>query len=115
MTIFLNEDLHEKAKEIADRIYYKPSAYKSGYIVKMYKTLGGKFADNGDERRLSRWFREKWTDIGNRTYPVFRPTEKVNKNTPLLVSEIDPKNLKKQIALKQRIRGNKNLPKFIRK
>jgi hypothetical protein len=49
------------------------------------------------------------------SYPVYRPTVRVNKQTPLLVSEIDPKNLKQQIKLKQKIKGEKNLPKFLKK
>jgi hypothetical protein len=51
--------------------------------------------------------------VGFKDYPVYRPTKRINKNTPLTVFEIDKKNLQKQIKLKQIIRGNKNLPKFI--
>jgi hypothetical protein len=29
---------------MADKIYSKPSAYKSGYIVKKYKELGGTYS-----------------------------------------------------------------------
>ena len=62
---------------------------------------------------LQRWFKEQWTDIGNQDYPVFRPTKIISKDTPLIASEIKPSNLKKQIKLKQIIKGKKNLPKFI--
>jgi len=37
-----NPTLYEKVKFIADNLYDKPSAYKSGFIVKTYKELGGK-------------------------------------------------------------------------
>ena len=37
---------------------------------------------------------------------------RVTKKTPLTYDEIDKRQLKKQIALKQIIKGNKNLPKF---
>ena len=37
----INKKLYEKVKEQADKIYEKSSAYKSGYIVKTYKKLGG--------------------------------------------------------------------------
>jgi hypothetical protein len=103
--------LYLKAKKIADKTYKKPSAYKSGFIQKTYKKLGGEFKDDGD-KPLKRWFKEKWKDIGNQEYPVYRPTKRVSKRTPLTPQEIDPSNLKKQIALKQKIKGEKNLPPF---
>ena len=107
--------LYRQVKKEADKIYMKPSAYKSGYIVKKYKSLGGNYAGKKSTEGLTSWYKEKWLDVGNKGYPVYRPTKRVNKNTPLLVSEIDPKNLKKQIKLKQKIKGNSNLPPFIEK
>ena len=113
MPIILNKDIYEKAKDIADDIYKKSSAYKSGFIVKKYKELGGKYANDGKEKELSRWFLEQWKDIGNGKYPVLRPTKRINENTPLTASEIDANFAKEQIALKQKIKGKKNLPMFI--
>ena len=121
MPIILNQVLYNKAKQEANEIYKKPSAYKSGWIVKRYKELGGKYADDNKPKPLKRWFQEKWQDIGGLEmngegvppYPVFRPTKRISKETPLLPSEINPENLKKQIELKQKIRGEKNLPPFI--
>jgi hypothetical protein len=110
--MILNPRLYEQAKEEADKKYAKPSAYKSGFIVKRYKDLGGKYADDGKERTLGRWFKEEWGDIGGKDYPVYRPFKRITKDTPLTASEIDPVQAKKQIGLKQRIRGNKNLPPF---
>jgi hypothetical protein len=104
--------LYEKVKRIADQVYSKPSAYKSGWIVKTYKECGGKYADDGSAKNLKRWFQEKWTDVGHKGYPVYRPTRRVSKETPLTPGEILPSNLKKQIALKQNIKGTRNLPKF---
>ena len=114
MAIPIDTELYEKAKAMADKIYKKHSAYKSGWIVKKYKELGGRYKDDG-ERKLKRWFAEKWKDVGGKTYPVYRPTKRINKNTPLTVGEIKPSNLKKQIELKQKIKGSKNLPEFIEK
>ena len=71
---------------------------------------GGKNNDG-----LSRWFKENWKDIGGGKYPVYRPTKRINKDSPLLVSEIDKKDLKKKIKIKQIIKGDKNLKKFKRK
>lgn len=114
-----DKKLYEKVKKQADEIYKKPSAYKSGYIIKTYKSLGGEFIDDNQPKELKAWFKAKWMDINpnktKTTYPVYRPTVRVNKQTPLLVSEIDKKNLEEQIKLKQKIRGAANLPKFQKK
>jgi hypothetical protein len=110
-----NPTLYAKAKEIANETYKKPSAYKSGFIVRKYKELGGAYKDDSQPKNLQRWFSEKWIDVGNKEYPVYRPTKRVSKKTPLTVREIAPSNLREQIILKQKIRGNKNLPAFISK
>ena len=115
MPIVLDKELYNKAKKTADDIYKKPSAYKSGYIVKLYKKLGGRYQDDNKSKNLKRWFNEKWQDVGGESYPVYRPTIRINKKTPLIVSEIDKTNLIKQISLKQKIKGNKNLPPFKQK
>lgn len=109
-----NMSLYEEVKRYADTIYKKPSAYKSGFIVKKYKELGGTYSEDNKPKKLKQWFAESWTDVGGKDYPVYRPTIRVNKSTPLTVPEIDPSNLKKQIALKQKIRGRYNLPKFFK-
>lgn len=114
MSIPLDKELYKKAKEIADKKYDKPSAYKSGFIVKTYKDMGGRYEDTGERKGLKEWFKEEWADIGKKAYPVYRPTKRVSKDTPLTPSEIDPENLKKQIALKQKIK-QKSLPPFQRK
>jgi hypothetical protein len=108
-----NPVLYEKAKADADNIFKKPSAFKSGWIVKKYKEMGGTYSgDKPEKTGISRWFKEEWKDVGNQEYPVFRPTKRITKKTPLTPQEIDPSNLKKQIALKQVLKGDANLPKF---
>ena len=108
MPIILDTELYDKVKKEADTLYSKPSAYKSGYIVKKYKELGGKYKDDDKPKNLKRWFKEKWEDVGHKEYPVYRPTIKVNENTPLTIDEIDKENLNKQIKQKQIIKGDKN-------
>ena len=116
MPIPKDKTLYEKVKKMADQVYTKPSAYKSGYIVKKYKELGGEYIDDNQPKELKRWFSERWENINpNKGYPVLRPTVRINKQTPLTVSEIDKKQLKEQIKLKQIIKGKKNLPKFQKK
>jgi len=112
MPIPINKDLYEYVKRYADKIYKHNSAYKSMYIQKLYKRLGGTYKDDGSERKLKRWMDEKWVDIGNREYPVYRPTIKISESTPLLVNEIDKKDLRNKIEQKQIIKGFKNLQPF---
>lgn len=112
MPIVENKKLYNKIKETANLIYKKPSAYKSGWIVKTYKKMGGNYIDDNQPKNLKRWFQEKWSDVGNDEYPVYRPLIRISEKTPLTLDEIDPINLKKQIELKQKIKGNYNLPPF---
>ena len=112
MPIILDQTLYDKVKKEADIKYKKPSAYKSGWIVKTYKERGGKYADDNQPKNLERWFKEKWDDIGGKEYPVYRPHKRISKETPLTADEIDPKQAEEQIKLKQIIRGTENLPPF---
>jgi hypothetical protein len=109
----IDTNLYEKVKKEADNIYKKNSAYKSGWIVKTYKSLGGRYSgEKPTNEGLDRWYKENWKDIGNKEYPVYRPTKRITKETPLIPDEIKKSNLKKQIDLKQRYKGMKNLPPF---
>jgi hypothetical protein len=110
----LNKKLYERAKAEVYPRYKKPSAYRSGAVVKRYKELGGKFKDDNG-RPLARWFKEEWADVGNKEYPVYRPTKRISKDTPLTAKEIDPENLKLQVKEKQEIKGDSNLPPFQKK
>ncbi len=112
MPIIANQELYNQVKKQANMIYKKPSAYKSGFIVKKYKELGGQYIDDNEPKNLKRWFSEKWVDIGGLDYPVYRPLKRISKETPLTASEIDPIQAIEQIALKQIIKGDSNLPKF---
>jgi hypothetical protein len=72
----------------------KPSAYRSGAIVKKYKQLGGTFV--GPKPKLiglARWFAENWkSDTGKYRYTsrssVYRPTRRVTAKTPRTFSEL---------------------------
>jgi hypothetical protein len=112
MPIVLDKELYDKAKKHAATVYAKPSAYKSAFIQRYYKQLGGTYREDNQPKKLRQWFKEQWGDVGNKFYPVYRPHVRINKSTPLTVQEIDPSNLKKQISLKQRIKGKTNLPPF---
>ena len=112
MPIIVDKELYELAKMYADKIYKKSSAYKSGFIVKLYKELGGRYEDDNKPKALKRWFAEEWQDVGHQAYPVYRPTRRITNDTPLTIDEIDEADLKKQIKRKQIIKGEKNLSPF---
>jgi len=114
----LDEDIYEVAKKIVYSQYKKASAYRSGALVKKYKELGGRYSEKKTRGKapLARWFEEEWKNVDpnptETSYPVYRPTKRVNKKTPLTSDEVDKKNLVEQSKLKQKIRGKKNLPPF---
>jgi hypothetical protein len=107
-----NPELYEVVKKVINKKYPKHSAYRSGAYIKLYKNLGGEFIEDGSDKPLKRWFKEEWEDVGDKEYPVYRPTKRVNKDTPLTIDEIDKEDLKKKIKLKQKIKGESNLPPF---
>lgn len=124
-SIIDNPALYEKAKKIVYKQYPKHSAYRSGQLVKLYKEMGGTYSGKKENTGLTRWFKEEWKDVSgivsgalspkrrrSSKYPVYRPTKRVTKKTPLTVKEISPANLSLQIKLKQQIKGDKNLPPF---
>ena len=95
-----NKKKWELAKKEANKVYKKPSAYKSGFIVKKYKEMGGTFKATTkagiDSRPLKRWFEEKWTNqhgtVGyTHKNDVYRPTKRVTSKTPRTWSELPKK------------------------
>jgi hypothetical protein len=96
-----NKALWEKAKKEANIHYKKPSAYKSGFIVKYYKDHGGKFKGTFHKKTgLSRWFLEEWTnqkgEIGyKKTTDLYRPNKKITAKTPKTWKEISNASIKK--------------------
>lgn len=120
MPVPTDSSLYERAKKIVYAKYDKPSAYRSGALVKEYKKMfqekyGNKepYKNDGKTKDLARWFKEEWTDVGEKKgdYKLYRPTVRVNEKTPKTAQEIGPARLKEQDKLKQKIKG-KNLPKF---
>jgi len=110
--------LYEQVKTDMDNIYDKPSAYKSGAIVKEYKNRGGTYIEDGKPKNLKRWYMEAWKNVNpivdddDNMYPTYRPTKRISDKTPTLLQDIPIDRLKEQIKLKQLYRGDKNLPDF---
>jgi hypothetical protein len=128
MPIPTDQTLYEEAKDFIYSKYKKNSAFRSGAVVKEYKQQFeekyGKetkpYRDDNQPKRLKRWFEEKWVDINPLlgfkhadAYPLFRPTNYVNKNTPTLYQDIPKSRLKELYKEKQKIKGERNLPTFL--
>lgn len=102
-----NKILYDKVKRKANKIYKKPSAYKSGYIVKEYKKLGGTYSGNKNNSSLKRWYDEKWNnqrgEVGYKNKSdVYRPTKRINRKTPTTFNELSKDEIKK--AMKQKLK-----------
>lgn len=112
--------LYTQVKKEADEIYERNSAYKSGWIVKTYKSRGGSY-NSSSEKPLARWFAEKWVDINKKkngvyrpcgrsskekgAYPLCRPSIRVSAKTPRTVHELT--RIVIQRAKNQKSRGLK--------
>ena len=99
----LDKKLYMMAKKDADLKYKVPSAYKSMYIQKKYKELGGRYKNKkkniGDTKR---WLKEEWVVVseylnGNKKIvcgtseikkKVCRPLVRINKDTPITIPEL---------------------------
>ena len=98
-------------KEI--HLKYKPSAYRSGFLVKKYKEEYFKKYNNDDayigtkkpNEGLSRWFNEEWKnqrgDIGYKyKNDIYRPTKRITKDTPTTFSELTKNAIQKAQKVK---------------
>ena len=112
MPEIMNPDIYKKAKAIADQTFEKHGAYKSAFLVKKYKELGGEYKDDGKPKNLSRWLSEDWKDVAGLSYPVYRPTKRVSSKTPLTADEVSTESLAKNAVLKQIYGAERNLPPF---
>ena len=52
MPKIVDKQLYDFVKNEADKIYKKSSAYKSGYIVKRYKQLGGRYENDNQDKKM---------------------------------------------------------------
>ena len=108
---------YKRAKADADEKYQRHGAYKSMFIVRRYKELGGKFTTRKppqDSDGLKRWIAEKWKTqdgkpCGSGTHmskgkkpkniKVCRPTVRVNKNTPKTWKELQKAGVTRNTAV----------------
>lgn len=94
--------LYERVKARADKIYRRPtSAYKSMWIAKEYKRLGGTYSGTRGAS-TNRWRKERWIQVipyvrnkkivecgaSNAHGKTCRPLVRVTKDTPLTIDEV---------------------------
>ena len=108
----LNPKIYEKAKKDANKVYERHSAYKSMYIVKRYKELGGKYKKEKKKNgSTTRWNKEEWIQVlpylkegkkiacgmDNKKNKVCRPIKRVDKDTPITLPELLKLHSKKDL------------------
>ena len=97
----LDMKLYNDIKDRVWKMYDKPSAYRSGMLVKLYRESGGRYSgDKTKNTPLNRWFSERWVnqrgEVGYK-YPsdIYRPTVKVNSKTPTTFQELTTKEIER--------------------
>ena len=93
------------------------SAYRSSLLIQEYKRRGGEYIGKENKSSgLNRWFRNKWLnsrgEVGYRnTSDVYRPTVRVNEDTPTTFNELTKEQIKKAQAEKAKTRRVKTFHK----
>jgi hypothetical protein len=129
-----NKKLYDSVKKKADTMFLsKTGIYKSSWIVREYKRLGGKY--KGSKPRssgLKRWYNERWVDLNRpiknskgkvigykpcgrpdlskkSAYPLCRPSVRVTRNTPKTHKELTKKSIQKALLQKRKVREKGNI------
>jgi hypothetical protein len=117
-----NSNVYKKAIDMAnDKYGEKSSIYRSSYIVKMYKELGGEkslkkksLKKKSKKNGLNRWFTEDWIQVSpflekgqkiecggkrvsDRVGKSCRPLYRITKDTPITIPELLEIHTKKSI------------------
>ena len=117
MSVPTDKKLYEKVKAEIYKKYSKHSAYRSGLLVKEYKSQGGNYSGKENNNSgLNTWFREKWTNTRSGTgykykSDVYRPTKRITKDTPSTFKELSKKEIdraRREKAKKGRVKEFKN-------
>ena len=123
MVIPTDAKLYSTVKDTLYKKYPKHSAYRSGMLVRNYKTaFSNKYGKLKSPYRgkkpkltgLDRWFKEKWIgDDGKIGYSskssIYRPTKRITKDTPLTFNELSKKRVS---AAKREKAGTGRVKKF---
>ena len=99
MSIPSDKKLYEKGKAEIYKKYPVRSAFRSGLLVKEYKSRGGAYSGKESQTTgLNRWFREDWKNQrGESGYKyksdIYRPTKKISNKTPTTFNELSKKEI----------------------
>jgi hypothetical protein len=123
----VNTEMYARAKAKANQTYgTHTSAYRSMAIQKYYKAMGGTYRDDGGDKKLQTWRKEKWVDLNqekkgggyevcghkntqNNKYPLCRPSKTINKDSPKKYQDISKSDIRSTNFAKQRIKGSGNI------
>ena len=133
----LDKKLYDKIRERAnDKFDSKTGIYRSSWIVKEYKRLGGKYSGKRPSIKspgLRRWYKEKWVDLNRpiknsngkvigykscgrssvkrstEKYPLCRPSKRVSPKTPKTYKQLNKGSINKAKKQKSIVRGSKNI------
>ena len=125
MDNIVDKDLYTKAKKKADETYARPSAYKSMYIQKVYKELGGRYKGKKKDS-TTKWIKEQWIQVipflkdgkkiacgeDNKKTKVCRPMKRINSKTAITLPELLKLHSKKDLLALAR-KKNKDMDKRI--
>jgi len=126
MDNIIDKDLYKKAKKKADETYERHSAYKSMYIQKVYKDLGGRYKGKKNTKGVSRWNKEQWIQVipflsdgkkiacgeDNKKTKVCRPMKRIDSKTPITLPELLKLHSKKDLLALAR-KKNKDMDKRV--
>ena len=96
-----NKKLYEEVKNEVYKKHPQHSAYRSSLLVKTYKAKGGEYiGKKDDEKGLGRWHKERWVNTRGETgykykSDIYRPSVRVNKDTPTTHNELSADQIKK--------------------
>ena len=97
----LDMKLYNEIKDKVWKMYDKPSAYRSGMLVKLYREAGAKYSGDKDkDDGLPLWFASKWKnqrgEVGYKyKSDVYRPTVRINSKTPTTFQELTPEEIER--------------------
>jgi len=108
-----NPSLYKKAKKIADETYKRAGLFKSAFIQKKYRELGGEYKGKKPSKNtgIQRWLKgEEWIKVepyvksgkkvkcgtGDDKHAC-RPLNRVNDKTPITIKEVINKFGKKKV------------------
>lgn len=128
----LDKDLYEKIKLMANKVFNNNKGiYRSLWISKKYTELGGVYDKPKPKKtKFDIWHSEKWVDLNNpikennkiigynkcgskniqnNLYPLCRPSQVIDKNTPQTYQTINKKKIAKVNAQKQILKQSGNI------